>query len=85
VRFSAIAGAQHRQIRRCRGQDRGKRLARAERVPLPVPTRRGERWSMDFTLDPLAYGRAFRTLNILDDFTTSASRSRWMDPCPPCA
>jgi putative transposase len=46
-----------------------KRLTRGERVPLPAPTRRGERWSMDFTLDTLADGRAFRTLNIVDDFT----------------
>jgi putative transposase len=36
---------------------------------LPTPTRRGERWSMDFTLDTLADGRAFRTLNIVDDYT----------------
>jgi len=46
-----------------------KRLTRGERVPLPTPTRRSERWSMDFTLDTLADGRAFRTLNIVDDFT----------------
>jgi len=45
------------------------RLTRGERVPLPTPTRRGERWSMDFTLDTLADGRAFRTLNIVDDYT----------------
>ncbi len=48
---------------------RRKRLTRGERVPLPVPTQRGERWSMDVTLDTLADGRAFRTLNIVDDFT----------------
>jgi transposase InsO family protein len=34
-----------------------------------TPTRRGERWSMDFTLDTLADGRTFRTLNIVDDYT----------------
>jgi putative transposase len=34
-----------------------------------MATRRGERWSMDFTLDTLADGRAFRTLNVVDDFT----------------
>ena len=56
------AGLQVRRRRR-------KRLTRGERVPLPTPTRRGERWSMDFTLDTLADGRAFRTLNIVDDFT----------------
>jgi putative transposase len=30
---------------------------------------RGERWSMDLTLDTLADGRNFRTLDIVDDFT----------------
>src|SRR5215472_18410650 len=48
---------------------RRKRVTRGARVPLPIATRRGERWSMDFTLDTLADGRAFRTLNIVDDFT----------------
>jgi putative transposase len=48
---------------------RRKRLTRAERVPLPVPSQRRERWSMDFTVDTLADGRGFRTLNIVDDFT----------------
>ena len=56
------AGLQVRRRRR-------KRLTRGERVPLPAPSQRRERWSMDFTLDTLADGRAFRTLNIVDDFT----------------
>jgi putative transposase len=56
------AGLQVRRRRR-------KRLTRGERVPLPTPIRRGERWSMDFTLDTLADGRTFRTLNIVDDYT----------------
>src|SRR5215471_18113365 len=47
---------------------RRKRVTRGARVPLPAATRRGERGSMDFTLDTLADGRAFRTLNIVDDF-----------------
>ena len=46
-----------------------KRLTRGQRVPLPMPSRRGERWSMDFMVDTLADGRGFRTLNIVDDFT----------------
>jgi len=61
-RLYRAAGLQVRRRRR-------KRLTRGDRVPLPVPTQRGERWSMDFTLDTLADGRAFRTLNIVDDFT----------------
>jgi putative transposase len=56
------AGLQVRRRRR-------KRLTRGERVPLPTPSRRLERWSMDFTVDTLADGRGFRTLNIVDDFT----------------
>jgi putative transposase len=48
---------------------RRKRLTRGQRVPLPVPSRRGERWSIDFMVDTLADGRGFRTLNIVDDFT----------------
>ncbi len=46
-----------------------KRLTRAERIPLPVPDQRLARRSMDFTVDTLADGRGFRTLNIVDDFT----------------
>lgn len=61
-RLYRAAGLQVRRRRR-------KRLTRGERVPLPTPTRRGERWSMDFTADTLADGRNFRTLNIVDDFT----------------
>jgi putative transposase len=56
------AGLQVRRRRR-------KRLTRGQRVPLPLPSRRGERWSMDFMVDTLADGRGFRTLNIVDDFT----------------
>jgi putative transposase len=56
------AGMQVRRRRR-------KRLSRGERVPLPLASRPGERWSMDFMLDTLADGRSFRTLNIVDDFT----------------
>ena len=36
---------------------RRKRLTRGQRVPLPLPSRRTERWSMDFMLDTLADGR----------------------------
>jgi putative transposase len=56
------AGLQVRRRRR-------KRITRGERVPLPAPCQRGDRWSMDFMVDTLADGRAFRTLNIVDDFT----------------
>ena len=61
-RIYRAAGLQVRRRRR-------KRLTRADRVPLPLPSRPLERWSMDFTVDTLADGRGFRTLNIVDDFT----------------
>ena len=46
-----------------------KRIAAGKRVPLPLPGRVNERWSLDFMSDQLADGRVFRTLNIVDDFT----------------
>ena len=64
-------------------QRRKKRVA-AVRVPLPTPTRRTERWSMDFVSDRLADGRAFRCFTLVDDFTrecvaieVSASLPAW--------
>jgi putative transposase len=48
---------------------RRKRRIRDARVPLPLPSGRCQRWSMDFVTDTLADGRGFRTLNIVDDFT----------------
>ena len=47
---------------------RRKRVA-VPRRPLLVPTRRNERWSMDFMRDTLASGRTFRTFNVVDDAT----------------
>lgn len=47
---------------------RRKPLTRGQRVPLPLPSRRTERRSMDFMVDTLADGRGFRTLNVVDDF-----------------
>jgi putative transposase len=46
-----------------------KRMAVGLRTILLPPSRPNDRWSMDFTLDTLASGRRFRTLNIVDDFT----------------
>lgn len=45
-----------------------KRVARP-RVELPAPAVPNERWSMDFMRDALSSGRAFRMLNVVDDFT----------------
>lgn len=53
------------QVRRRRRKHR----AKVPRTPMPVPTRRNERWSMDFVRDTLGDGRAFRALTIVDDCT----------------
>ncbi len=45
-----------------------KRVA-VPRVPLALPARPNQRWSMDFIADALADGRKFRSLTIVDDFT----------------
>lgn len=52
------------QVRR----KRRKKLIRP-RIPMSLPTRINERWSMDFMPDQLANGRRFRVLNGVDDFS----------------
>jgi len=47
---------------------RRKKLTRP-RVPMVLPDRVNERWSMDFVSDQLANGRRFRVLNVVDDFS----------------
>ena len=37
-------------------------------MPLAVPTRPNERWSLDCVHDQLGDGRRFRVLNVMDDF-----------------
>lgn len=39
------------------------------RIPLPLPDRLNERWSVDFVSDQLANGRRFRVFNVVDDFS----------------
>nr|WP_155638716.1 DDE-type integrase/transposase/recombinase [Burkholderia territorii] len=48
---------------------RRKRIATVERTPLPLPTGPNQSWSMDFVSDGLAYGRRFRCLIVVDDYT----------------
>ena len=48
---------------------RRKRVAQRSQPHLPVPTRAGQHWAMDFTHDTLSNGRNFRTLNLIDRFT----------------
>jgi putative transposase len=39
------------------------------RIPMAIPSRPNERWSLDFVSDQLADGRRFRVLNIVDDYS----------------
>jgi len=61
----------YRIYREERLQVRTKRRKKLQvpRVPMAVPTRLNERWSMDFVSDQLASGRRFRVLNVIDDFS----------------
>ncbi len=47
--------------------EEGLQVRRRDRLPLPVPDQPMRRWSLDFMSDPLASGRRFRILNIVDD------------------
>ena len=53
---------------------RRKRFRAEARVPLAVPTRANEMWTMDYTHDQMAGGRKFRTLNLMDGYTREALR-----------
>ena len=53
---------------------RGRRRTTAARVPVKLPVRRDEVWTMDFTQDAFASGRRFRTLNLMEGFTLYALR-----------
>ncbi|HVW98286.1 MAG TPA: integrase core domain-containing protein [Mucilaginibacter sp.] len=49
-----------------------RRVPARVKVPLNVPDRAGDTWSMDFMCDVLANKRRFRTLNIIDDYNREA-------------
>jgi putative transposase len=55
-------------------QRKRKRFRAEARVPLVLPTRANQVWTMDFTRDSLASGRKFRTLNLMDGYTREAPR-----------
>jgi len=42
------------------------------RAPMTLPDRPNQRWSFDFVSDALAWGRRFRILAVVDDFTREA-------------
>jgi len=51
---------------------KGKRFRAEARIPLELPARANQMWTMDFTRDSLASGRKFRTLNLMDAYTREA-------------
>ncbi|MGF7192246.1 putative transposase, partial [Robbsia andropogonis] len=61
-RLYSLAGQSVRRRKR-------KRIAAVERVVRPLPGGLNQSWSMDFVSDGLAYGRRFRCLNVVDDYT----------------
>ena len=51
---------------------RGRKRATGTRAPMAVPQAPNQRWSLDFVSDVLAWGRRFRVLAVVDDFTREA-------------
>jgi putative transposase len=51
---------------------RGRKRATGMRAPSPLPQAANQRWSLDFAADVLSWGRRFRVLAIVDDFTREA-------------
>lgn len=49
-----------------------RRVPARVKVPLAVPERAGEMWSVDFMSDVLVNKRKFRTLNVIDDYNRQA-------------
>ena len=51
---------------------RGRKRATGTRAPMALPDGPNQRWSLDFVADALSWGRRFRILCIVDDFTREA-------------
>jgi putative transposase len=51
---------------------RGRKRATGTRAPMALPDGLNQRWSLDFVADTLSWGRRFRILCIVDDFTREA-------------
>ena len=50
----------------------GRKRALGTRRPIIVPDQPNQRWSLDFVADTLSWGRRFRILCIVDDYTREA-------------
>ena len=53
---------------------RKKKRYQGEAVPMIIPERINERWSMDFVNDALYHGRKFRVFNLMDDCSREVVR-----------
>ena len=51
---------------------RGRKRATGTRAPMALPDGPNQRWSLDFVADALSWGRRFRVLCVVDDFTREA-------------
>jgi putative transposase len=51
---------------------RGRKRATGTRAPMAIPQGSNQRWSLDFVADALSWGRRFRVLAVVDDFTREA-------------
>ena len=51
---------------------RGRKRATGTRAPMTIPQAPNQRWSLDFVADVLSWGRRFRVLAVVDDFTREA-------------
>jgi putative transposase len=51
---------------------RGRKRATGTRAPMALPQGPNQRWSLDFVSDALSWGRKFRVLAVIDDFTREA-------------
>jgi putative transposase len=50
----------------------GRKRATGTRAPMAIPQGPNQRWSLDFVADALSWGRRFRVLAVVDDFTREA-------------
>ena len=69
----------HKKLRRLYREEqlsvrrrKGRKRATGTRAPMTIPQGPNQRWSLDFVADVLSWGRRFRVLAVVDDFTREA-------------